>query len=568
MRIGLATIISGLVFHASTHAQDWQFSTVATGAKPSLDGDSQGHPHVAYVYEAMSGWIRYAVWNSSTSSFDTSTVNLGSFEGPPSIGVDANDIPNLNYHRHTPPPEQLFAYPSGSSWVNQEITDPNHDGWDNCIAFDSNNLPRTSSIDPSNYAGSTGVEYAYYDGVSWHVEQIGSTLINFHGGTSLAIDGSDDPHITYYDDITDDLMYAVKQGATWSISAIEAAGDAGRFSSLELNAQDQPRVSYYKHLSGDMGVVRFAEWNGSSWVIETVDTLIRVSLNDARTTTSLELDNQGEPHISYGDEKVVKYATRNGSTWQLETVVDFSSVSTNLGQVTSLALGPDDQPQIVYHELVGIGIVKYATRLTTAARLGVIPTDLDFGQVPIGEASTMSVLVQNLGQQTLDVTNVLSDGVNFAILPPTSFSLATLDTHRVYVRFTAPMPEGMYSGTVTFVSNDPLAPTVALAGESVVINDVDGETVFPAQFELLRNFPNPFNPRTEITFAVPVGTRHVVSLQVCDLLGREIATLVNEKLAPGTYTKEWDATGEPSGVYFYRLSTPDFVQTRKLVLLR
>ena len=49
---------------------------------------------------------------------------------------------------------------------------------------------------------------------------------------------------------------------------------------------------------------------------------------------------------------------------------------------------------------------------------------------------------------------------------------------------------------------------------------------------------------------------------------REVATLVNEKLAPGTYTRTWDATNQPSGVYFYRLQAGDFTETRKLVLVR
>jgi hypothetical protein len=53
-----------------------------------------------------------------------------------------------------------------------------------------------------------------------------------------------------------------------------------------------------------------------------------------------------------------------------------------------------------------------------------------------------------------------------------------------------------------------------------------------------------------------------------NLLGREVATLVNEKLAPGTYTRQWDATGFASGVYFYKLQFRDFVQTRRLILLR
>ena len=549
-----------------TNAQDWEITTVATGANPSIDVDSQGDPHVAYVYQSPAGWIRYAVWNSPMMVFDTSAVSSGNFEGPASIALDQNDIPHINYHRHTPPPEQIHAYLSGSTWVNEDITDPNHDGWDNALAFDSNNLPRTSSVDPSNYVGSTGVEYAWYDGASWHVEQIGSTLINFFGGTSLAIDGADNPHITFYDDITDDLMYAVKENGIWSISAIETDGDAGRFSSLELDAQDRPMVSYYKHLSGTTGVVKLAEWNGASWVLTTVDTLANVVVNDARTITSLELDDEGGVHLSYGDQKVVKYASRVGSVWDVETVVDLSSSSTNLGQVTSLAL-TSGKAHIVYYEVVGIGIVKHAAKDFPVAQLAVTPSSLDFGEVQGGEMDTLSVLVQNIGAGTLTVSNILIDNGFFSVLPPTAFSLTTLDTHRVYVQFSAPFPDtGTFLGTMSFVSNDPSAQTVALMAVVVGVTSVEANRQIPSKYELLQNYPNPFNPVTTIEFVIRQSS--FVHLTIHDLLGREVATLVNEKLAPGTYTRQWDAIGFTSGVYFYRLSAGELVQTRKLVLVR
>ena len=553
-----------LVTHA--HSQNWQTSTVATGTKPQIDLDSGGNPHIVYIHQFATGWVRYAEWNPSTMSFDTTTVNDGNFEGPPAIALDQNDVPHLSYHRHTPPPEQLHAYFTGTIWMNEELTDPNHDGWDNSIAFDSNNMPHTSSVDPSNYPGSTGVEYAYYDGSSWHIEAIGSTLVNFFGGSSLAIDSQDNPHITYYDDITGDLMYAVKDGGIWTISTIETDGDAGRFSSLELNDLDQPQVSYYRHSSGNTGVVKFASWTGAAWDIAVVDTLDSVSVADARQITSLELDAQGVPHISYGDERVVRYAVRNGSTWEIETVIDVTTSSTILGQVASLGLGDNGQPHIAYYETGAIGTVKYATKPASAAQLAVAPLALDFGQVAIGTMDTLSVLVQNLGQMTLNVTDITVDEPSFTVLPPTSFSLTTLDTHRIYVEFTAPSPEGTYSGSMMFSSNDPLAPAASLTGEAVDVVHVASTASSPITYRLFQNSPNPFNPTT--TFQFTIVNSQSINLRVYDPLGREIATLVNEKLAPGTYRREWDATGYPSGVYFYRLSTANFVQTRKLVLLR
>jgi hypothetical protein len=86
------------------------------------------------------------------------------------------------------------------------------------------------------------------------------------------------------------------------------------------------------------------------------------------------------------------------------------------------------------------------------------------------------------------------------------------------------------------------------------------------EMSLFQNYPNPFNPSTEIGYGVP-GTEYV-TLKVYDLLGREVATLVNERKAPGSYSVSFDASGLASGVYFYRLEAGNFMQTKKLIVLR
>jgi hypothetical protein len=88
----------------------------------------------------------------------------------------------------------------------------------------------------------------------------------------------------------------------------------------------------------------------------------------------------------------------------------------------------------------------------------------------------------------------------------------------------------------------------------------------PANFGLEQNYPNPFNPSTRIEFSI-VGTQFTI-LRVYDILGREVATLVNESLRPGHYTRTFDGTGLASGIYVYRLQAGSFVETRKAILLR
>jgi len=93
----------------------------------------------------------------------------------------------------------------------------------------------------------------------------------------------------------------------------------------------------------------------------------------------------------------------------------------------------------------------------------------------------------------------------------------------------------------------------------------------PKNFSLTQNYPNPFNPQTKIKFAVPLnvkGQTSNVKLIIYDLLGREVATLVNEELKPGTYEADWDGSNFSSGVYFYKIISDDFVETKKMVLMK
>jgi photosystem II stability/assembly factor-like uncharacterized protein len=99
-----------------------------------------------------------------------------------------------------------------------------------------------------------------------------------------------------------------------------------------------------------------------------------------------------------------------------------------------------------------------------------------------------------------------------------------------------------------------------------IISSVLPQDELPIESSLSQNYPNPFNPST--TIAYEVDSRQPVVLSIYDILGREIATVVNKTQDPGSYEVRWDATGQSSGVYFYYLKSGTFVETRKLVLVR
>ncbi len=119
-----------------------------------------------------------------------------------------------------------------------------------------------------------------------------------------------------------------------------------------------------------------------------------------------------------------------------------------------------------------------------------------------------------------------------------------------------------------------------VCGDSgVVLKTTNGGLTFinttssnlPDKFLLRQNFPNPFNPVTKIKFDIPpVGQRHAfdTKLIIYDVLGREVATLINQQMQPGSYSVDWDGTNYPSGVYFYRLEAGDYIQSKKMILIK
>jgi hypothetical protein len=88
----------------------------------------------------------------------------------------------------------------------------------------------------------------------------------------------------------------------------------------------------------------------------------------------------------------------------------------------------------------------------------------------------------------------------------------------------------------------------------------------PSSFSLSQNYPNPFNPSTSIKYQI--ANSKLVTLKIYDILGKEIAILVNEKQSPGTYKVNWDASAFPSGIYLYKLNSGDYSETKKMLLIK
>lgn len=150
-----------------------------------------------------------------------------------------------------------------------------------------------------------------------------------------------------------------------------------------------------------------------------------------------------------------------------------------------------------------------------------------------------------------------------------SADLGLTFTNRTELLGNARISSILVSNNYIFVSNSNFLsgnisawkrPLIEIIGIQQISNEV------PLNYKLNQNYPNPFNPSTKIRFDIPKSGN--VNITVYDMLGREVTTLVNQQLSPGTYETDWDASGYSSGIYYYKIQSDDFVDTKKMVLIK
>ncbi len=162
----------------------------------------------------------------------------------------------------------------------------------------------------------------------------------------------------------------------------------------------------------------------------------------------------------------------------------------------------------------------------------------------------------------------LSSGVNSTqIISTVSTTTSFTPTASQWATKVFAMPVG--TNKVRFVAKSAF-------GNNLFIDDITSGTItgvgsqvtlnVPQKYELFQNYPNPFNPSTKINFDIPKAG--IVTLKIYDLTGREITQLVNDNMSAGNYSIDFNAANIASGVYFYRLEAADFVQSKRMVLLK
>ncbi|MFL2975241.1 MAG: putative Ig domain-containing protein [Candidatus Thalassarchaeaceae archaeon] len=189
----------------------------------------------------------------------------------------------------------------------------------------------------------TWLKYAHYNGTSWTVETLQSIMDQnsptLH--TSLDLDSSGNPHISYYDHKNDTLRYTYYDGADWVDQnlTVDDSNDNGRYNSIALDSSDYPRIAYRNETSDDL---ELATWSGTEWTREVVD-----STNSVGSWASIAIDSSDLSRIAYfyDSGSDLRYASHDGASWSFQDI-DTSVQSHSI----VLELDDSDRPRIAYQD--------------------------------------------------------------------------------------------------------------------------------------------------------------------------------------------------------------------------
>ncbi len=223
---------------------------------------------------------------------------------------------------------------------------------------------------------------------------------------------------------------------------------------------------------------------------------------------------------------------------------------------------------------------RYIVKISLGLPEPVIPTaaislssdSLDFGSTLLNSSSSLPLTISNPGDTTLVIDTLFTGTGNFTVSQNGNLSIPADAVDTLMLTF-SPDSISSYNDFLTIVSNADSMATLQVYLSGIGINPLGIDvSAFPRTFQLHGNFPNPFNPSTEIRYYLPVPTE--VSLKIFNLLGQRIKTLVSEQQAAGEQSILWEgrnSNGEwqAGGIYFYRLTVGnEFQATRKMILLK
>ncbi|MBK6772260.1 MAG: T9SS type A sorting domain-containing protein [Ignavibacteria bacterium] len=357
--------------------------------------------------------------------------------------------------------------------------------------------------------------------------------------------------------------------------------------------------SYIFASTDDSGVYRSTN-NGTNW--------IHTSLNNKATSSLIVSGNNIFAGTGSTGSYVVYFSTDNGNTWNQTNlnkgVACFAILGSSIFAGTEYdgvyisTINGTSWTQTALNNRTIYSLLAIGNSLFAGTDIGVYLsnnngtnwTQTTLNNVPVLSLSTIG---NNIFAGTYYSNNGFylstNSGINWTAVPTfqTILSFEVSGTNLFAGNFSAGVYLSTDNGTSWLNKNQGFPSSITInklliannyifaasQGKSIwrrSYSDIIGikniSTEIPEKYSLTQNYPNPFNPETKINYELRVT--NYVKLQVYDVVGNEVATLVNEKQSPGTYQVEFDAGSLTSGVYFYRLTSGDFTDTRRMMLIK
>jgi photosystem II stability/assembly factor-like uncharacterized protein len=353
-------------------------------------------------------------------------------------------------------------------------------------------------------------------GLNWTSQQIGTSenlnSVHFIGQTGYAVGGANNISV---------ILRTTNGGMNWESQSIAGTN---RLNSVFMTN------SVTAYAVGNYGKILRTTNGGTNWNVQNINTINDLSsifFTDANTGYIGGTFNvhTGGTFLKTND---------GGSSWSSYTGEGWSSI-------------------YFINSVTGYGVLGRNIKKTINSGTSWTGQSLEYGD------QLMSIWFTNLTTGYVAGRNLSNNGRIYK----------TINEGLNWTMQSVPQTNELYS---IFFINDNTGFTVGNSG--TILKTTNGGVTglvpvgneIPNEYKLYQNYPNPFNPATNIKYQI--SKLSDVRLTVFDILGREIINLVNEVLKPGTYEVQWGASNYPSGVFFYKLFAGDFVETKKMVLVK
>ena len=317
------------------------------GTGVSTAVDSYGHAHVSY-YNTVSLDLMYSFFDGS--GWQTVAVDTSGDTGESSaLALNETDIPSIAYYSTT---EAALKYATwdGDNWNTTTLDGDGDVGAYASVALDSEGDPHISYLDITRVR----LKYTYLDDGVWTVMDVGDIGVN---GTysSIVLDNEDNPHIAFHEAVEDDLEYAYHNGTTWNITELETENSTGHQVSMVIDSNGNSHISFVDVTTQQLKYANNAA-EGGVW---NITSLTQVGVHTASThgRTSIGLGLLEEPHITYYNASATSlgYIFHNGTEWESIITDDNGDV----GQYSSMAVGPDGGVHVAYHDYTNDDLKYY-----------------------------------------------------------------------------------------------------------------------------------------------------------------------------------------------------------------